>query len=101
VLRHVKSHQVMCRYSETGETPWWYNTATYRHQKRRHGTLEQLLGYNTKSILPKHHNIKSQLDESIDDQSSDIDTSQNDEQCILLLRNFSYKRSCDRTMTSP
>ena len=91
----------MCRYSETGETPWWYNTATYRHQKNRYDTLEQLLGYNTKSILPKLHNVKSQLDKSIDDQSSDSDASHNDGQCILLLRYFLCKRSCDRTMNNP
>jgi hypothetical protein len=40
VLRHLKSHQVMCRYSETGETPWWYNTATYRHHEETCDTID-------------------------------------------------------------
>jgi hypothetical protein len=69
VLRHLKSHQVMCRYSETGETPWWYNTATYRHQKERYNTIERLLGYNTNSVVPELPYVEPQLDESIDDQS--------------------------------
>lgn len=31
-LRHVKSHHLMCRFSETGETPRWYDSATYHYQ---------------------------------------------------------------------
>lgn len=31
-LRHVKSHHLMCRFSETGETPRRYGSATYYYQ---------------------------------------------------------------------
>jgi hypothetical protein len=40
MLRHVKSHQLICRFSETGETPWWYDLATYRYPEATHHTIQ-------------------------------------------------------------